>query len=177
MAGGDHEWTEAEAIEIYDRAGRVSGSFASVRWPDIAITETNLRALVEGVVTARVDVAREAFGHDLDTDALADRLEQACRHDAMQVRFAPEGVFVRARCEVRVWLLGDEGEEDEEETLTVEGELCLSFSTRRHARPYVDFMGGRLVRASDGAARGIDPFGMMIEPQIAVAWGLNGASR
>jgi len=167
---------ESEAIERYDRAGAVAagGRFAGVRWPDVALTEDNLLRLLEGVLGARFDFAREAFGPDFDSEGLAGRLDEAWRRDAVQVRFAPEGVYVRAAFTVRVRLDGEDGEEEACETLAVEAEVCLSFSTRRHARPFVDFMGGRLARASDGAARVTDPFALMIEPQDAVAWGLNG---
>ena len=167
--------TEAEAIECYDRAGAVAGPFAGVRWPDVALTEENLARLAEGVLAARLDFGREAFGPDCDTDALGERIEEAWRRDARQVRFAPEGVYVRVRCSIRVRVLDEDGQEECAELLHLEAELCLSFSTRRHARPFVDLMGGRLTRSSDGASRAIDPFGLMVEPQLAVAWGLNGA--
>jgi hypothetical protein len=170
--------TEAEAIERYDRAGaaQAGARFAGVRWPDVSVTEDNMQRLVEGVLGARIDFAREAFGPDFEPEGQEDRLEEGWRHDAAQMRFAPEGVFVRAACTVRVRLCDEEGGEEALETLAVEAEMCLSFSTRRHARPFVDFMAGRIVRASDGAARTIDPFALMIEPQTAVAWGLNGSA-
>jgi len=165
---------EAAAIERYDRAGGGVSRFGAVRWPDVAVTEDNLARLVEGVLGARIDFAREAFGPDFESEGLEERLEEGWRRDAVQVRYAPEGVFVRAAFTVRVRLIDDEGEEEAHEILSVEAELCLSFSTRRHARPFVDFMAGRIARSSGGAARTIDPFAMMIEPQAAVAWGLNG---
>lgn len=167
--------TEAEAIECYDRAGAAAGRFAGVRWPDVLLTEENLFRLVDGVLAERLDFAREAFGPDFESEALVERLEEAWRHDGLQARFAPEGVFARAVSCVRVRLVDPDGEEEAVETLTVEAELCLSFSTRRHARPFVDFMGGRITRSGDGASRALDPFGLMVEPQLAVAWGLNGA--
>lgn len=170
-----HASGEGEAIERYDRAGGGPSTFAPVRWPDLAVTTENLALLAEGVLGARCDFAREAFGPDLDSDALSDRLEEAWRLEAMQVRYAPEGLYLRFNYTVRVTLAGDDADDDAtEETLAVEGELCLSFSARRHARPFVDFMGGRILRAGDGAVRALDPFALMIEPQTAVAWGLNG---
>ncbi|MBE2215324.1 MAG: hypothetical protein IAE82_15735 [Opitutaceae bacterium] len=171
-----HPLTETEAIERYDRAGaaRAGARFAGVRWPDVAADEDNLARLVEGVLGARVDFAREAFGPDFESEGPEHRLEEAWRRDAVQVRYAPEGLFVRAAFTVRVRLSDDDGEEEALESVSVDAEICLSFSTRRHARPFVDFMRGRLLRASDGAARTIDPFAMMVEPQDAVAWGLNG---
>jgi len=170
--------TEAEAIERYDRAGaaQAGSRFAGVRWPDVAVTEDNLLRLVEGVLSVRVDFAREAFGPDFESEECADRLEEAWRADAVQLRYAPEGVYARTAFTVRVRLCDDDGEEEALESLEVEAELCLSFSTRRHARPFVDVMSGRIVRTGDGATRVLDPFAQMIEPQAAVAWGLNGAS-
>jgi hypothetical protein len=167
--------TEAEAIELYDRAGDAGTRFGSVRWPDVALGEVNLQRLCEGVLGARCDFLREAFGPDFEAEGLEDRIEEGWRNDAAQVRFAPEGVFVRAAFTVRVAVSDEAGVVELEETLAVEGEICLSFSTRRHTRPFVDFMGGQIIRASDHAARVIDPFGMMVSPQDAVAWGLNGA--
>lgn len=166
---------EAEAIERYNAGAAAAPPFAAVRWPHLALDAPNLWRLVEGVLGERVDLAREAFGADLDSDALADRIELAWREDALHVRYAPEGLYVRARCSVRLWWLqdDDEGDEPAEETLGCEMELCLSFSTRRHARPFVDFMSGRIVRVSDGVSRPIDPFGLMVEPELAVAWRLN----
>lgn len=166
--------SDEAAVERYDRAGGGTSRFAAIRWPDVAVTEDNLARLVEGVLGARIDFAREAFGPDFESEGLEERLEEGWRRDAVQVRYAPEGVFVRAAFTIRVRWIDDEGGEEALETLAVEAELCLSFSTRRHARPFVDFMGGRITRTSDGAARTIDPFAMMIEPQAAVAWGLNG---
>jgi hypothetical protein len=146
-----------------------------VRWPDVAVTEDNLACLVEGALGERINFPQEAFGPDFESDGLEDRLDEGWRRDALQVRYAPEGVFVRAVFTVRVRLCDEEGAEEATESLAVVAEVCLSFSTLRHARPFLDFMGGHIVRASDGAARTIDPFALMIEPQTAVAWGLNGS--
>ncbi len=169
--------SEREAVERYDRAGGGPSPFPPVRWPDVAATGENLARLAEGVLAARCDFAREAFGPDFDSEALTDRLSEAWRLDAMQARYAPEGLYVRITYAVRVVLSDEDDGAEAVETLAVEGELCLSFSTRRHAQPFVDFMGGHIVRASDGAARRLDPFALQVDPESAVAWGLNGVDE
>lgn len=166
---------ESEAIERYDHAGGGPSALRPIRWPDLAITTENLGRLLEGVLGARIDFARAAFGDDFSAESVDDdQLEEAWRREAIDVRYAPEGLYVRARHAVRIRLLDETGAEEAAETLEVEAEICLSFSTRRHARPFVDFMNGRLTRVADGASQVIDPFGLMIEPEAAVAWGLNG---
>lgn len=171
--------TELEAMREYDRAGEAAargGPFAAVRWPDVALDRANLERLAEGVLGARLDLAGEAFGPDFDSAACGDRLEEAWRTDALQVRFAPEGVSIRAAFSVRVTLADaeDDAAVAAGETLELGAEICLSFVERHHTRPFVDFMGGEVRRASDGATRKIDPFAFAVEPAAAVAWGLNG---
>ncbi len=176
---------DREAMAAYDAAG---AKRAGVRWPDVDLDRENLRRLFEGALDEHLDLAALAFGDQANRAGAAERIEEAWRLDAMRVRFAPEGVFARARFSVRLRLWGDgpaaEAPEDEA-ALTIEGELCLSFTERNHTRPFVDFMGGRLrveepaamdAGASPAEDKRIDPFALMISPQLAVAWGLNAAS-
>jgi hypothetical protein len=178
------DFASSEAlIERYNRAGDAARAEGGpVHWPHIALDARNLERLVEGVLGVRMDFVRAAFGDDFDADARADRVEEAWRTDALQTRYAPEGVFVRARFTVRVTLAeeADEAEKSEgsfgDETLEIAAEICLSFVERRHTRPFVDFMSGELRRLSDGTVKKLDPFAFAIEPSDALAWGLNGAS-
>jgi hypothetical protein len=172
-----------EAISACDRAGEAAakgGSFEAVRWPDLALEAPNLVRLAVGVFAVRLDLAREAFGSDFDSAASAERLEEAWRTDALQARYAPEGIFVRAAFTVRVALAADPDEVDPTgepaavETLTLAAEFCVSFVEQRHTRPFVDFMGGEVRRGSDGASRTLDAFAFRVEPAQAVEWGLNG---
>jgi hypothetical protein len=179
-----HAMDDREAIEHYDRAGehaRGVSAFAPIRWPDLVVDPANLARLVEGVLDARCDCARLVFGEDFDAsaDAVVDRLSETWRTDALQVRFAPEGVFVRARISVLVELAADEHADAPEipeaiDTLWFTSELCVSFTQRHHVRPFVDFMSGEVHRASDGAITRLDPFAREVSPQDAVEWGLNG---
>jgi hypothetical protein len=172
---------DREAIEQYDRAGeKHSGAFAAVRWPDLALDAENLVRLAEGVFDARCDCVRLAFGDTVDGTALGGRLSEAWRTDALHVRYAPEGVFVRTRLSVLLEIAPDDNdpdadEESVQETLAFDGELCVSFTHRHHTRPFVDFMGGSVRRMTDGVSTRIDPFAHEIAPVDAVAWGLNGA--
>jgi hypothetical protein len=181
-ANSDFASNEA-LIERYNRAGDAARAEGGpVHWPHIALDARNLERLVEGVLGARIDIVRAAFGDEFDAGACEDRIEEAWRTDALQTRYAPEGVFVRARFTVRVTLVGEDGEAEKieeppgDETLEITTELCLSFVERRHTRPFVDFMSGELRRVGDGIARKLDPFAFAIEPGDALAWGLNGAS-
>jgi hypothetical protein len=180
---------DREAIAAYndvEERGRLS-RFPGVLWPDLNLDRDNLRRLVEGVLEERLDLVGLAFGDDIDRDALADRIEEAWRMDEMQVRFAPEGVSIRFACTVRVALAEAEGEGAERAAdsggdsfvdLEIAGALCLSFVARLHTRPFIDFMGGTVVKCEErgaGAlpARQIDPFTLLVSPQLAIGWGLN----
>lgn len=169
---------EREAIECYDRAGeKHRGAHAPVRWPDLAIEPANLARLVEGVLDARCDFARLAFGEEFDAEAVGELLSEAWRTDSLQTRFAPEGVFVRGVFSVRFVIEPDDVDGNADavtETLTLELELCLSFTHRHHTRPFVDFMAGEVRRAGDGPVKRLDAFACEIAPADAVAWGLNG---
>lgn len=170
---------DREAIERYDAGGTSArGRFPGIRWPDVALTEDNLRRLFEGVLEARVNVAAFALGDDIDSEALAGRVEEAWRLDAMQVRFAPEGVFVRAAFTVLVRLASadPEAEPEAEVSVAIGGEICLSYVELHHVRPFVDFMGGQLrLLDPEPVVRTLEPYTWMVEPDAAVAWGLNGA--
>lgn len=188
---------DREAIAHYDRAGEAAaGRWPPVRWPDLALTPENMARLVEGVLDERCDCARLAFGDDFDASAVAGRLTEAWRTDDVALRFAPEGVFIRAAFTVRVEIAPEDAEETEHphgelaearargltdedeavvETLGFDVEVCVSFTSRHHTRPFVDFMGGTVRRTGDGAVTRLDPFAREIAPADAVAWGLNGA--
>lgn len=175
------EFPDDEAIEHYDRAGARAAHgtpWAPVRWPDLALEGANLEKLAMGVLESRLDLAREAFGPDFDAAAAGSRLEEAWRVDALQARYAPEGVYVRGAFTVRLVLAAEEvepGDGDEAtEILGLRAEFCVSFVEQHHTRPYIDFMGGEVRRESDGAARTIDPFAFRLDPADAVGWGLNG---
>jgi len=173
---------DQEAIARYDEAGRARAAAEGqlpVRWPDLALEPANLARLVEGVLGARLNFPMLAFGEDFDADACGERLSEAWRTDDLQVRYAPEGVFVRAKFSVLVELASDPDDEDDTgaaETVWVVCELCVSFTHRHHTRPFVDFMGGTVTRASDGATRALDPFAREIAPADAFEWGLNGTA-
>jgi hypothetical protein len=171
--------TDDEAIARYDEAGAAAGRrLGPVRWPDLALDPAGVERLAEGVLASRLDLPSRAFGPDFDGAACGDRIAEAWRTEACEARFAPEGVFVRAAFTVVVTLAEDEpgGGVMAEETLAIRCEVCLSFVERRHTRPYVDFMGGEVRRASDGAVGRLDPCAFMVDPADAVAWGLNGAA-
>jgi hypothetical protein len=172
--------TDDEAIEHYNRGGDATrGAFAAVHWPDVPLTPTNLGRLVEGVLDDRCDCVRLAFGEDVETEALGERVTEAWRTDALQTRFAPEGVFVRAAFTVRVAIAPDGDQERDGnaepmvETLAFAVEVCVSFTHRHHVRPFLDFMGGTVRRAGDGAVLRLDPFAREVSPADAVAWGVN----
>jgi hypothetical protein len=180
--------TDDEAIDAYNRAGEASARgrrFPPVRWPDLPLDARDIERLAEGVLASRLDLGAEAFGPDFDSVACADRLEDAWRTDACEARFAPEGVYMRAAFTVAVALRDEDTDSGApgatpeivaKEALTIVSEICLSFVERHHTRPFVDFMGGEIRRAGDGATRRLDPCAFMIEPADAVAWGLNGAA-
>lgn len=170
---------DIEAVERYDRGGAAgAGRFAGVRWPDLAITPENLRRICEGVLESKVDAATCALGDVVDVERFADDIEEAWRLDGLQARFAPEGVFLQVAFTVRAIFEPDEVGDDASRIagqVTIEGELCLSFVARQHARPFVDFMGGVVRRAEPEAfEKQIEPFALQIDPPLAVAWGLNG---
>ena len=169
----EHEW-----IDRYDRAGAAARErFAGVSWPDLALEAANLERLAEGLVDGLVDAPRLAFGDDFDPEQSHDVLEEAWRTDALQARFAPEGLYVRAAFTVRLMLSEEEaGEVVADESLVIEAEFCVSFVEKFGVRPFVDFMGGAVRRIGDGIETRLDPRGFMITPEDAVAWGLNGAS-
>jgi hypothetical protein len=170
---------EREAIEQYNLAGERRGpdrALGAVLWPDIAIDADNLARLAEGVLAEHCDCAQLVFGDACDSAALGDRLSEAWRTDGLEVRFAPEGVFVRSVFTVRVAVAAERDDEEPLiETLCFRSELCLSFTHRHHTRPFVDFMGGEVRRGSEETVQRIDPFAREISPVDAVAWGLNGA--
>ncbi len=167
---------EREDIEAYAALGaREARGFEPVRWPDLELTEERLVRLFEGVLEARLEPARLAFGDEGAIAAAEGRVDEAWRTGGMQARFAPEGVYVRAWCEVRLRLVGaDDPAEEPVATLRLDGELCLSFVAQRHASPFVDFMGGtlELAGADDVAAtvRRIDPFALRLEPAHLLEW-------
>jgi hypothetical protein len=173
---------EREAIEQYDRAGATRrGEFAAVRWPDLALDSENLTRLAEGVIDTYCDCVRLAFGDAIDGASLGERLSEAWRSDALHVRYAPEGVYLRVKLSVLLEIAPDDDDLDADEasaceTLRFEGELCVSFTHRHHTRPFVDFMRGSVRRMSDGTSTPIDPFAREIAPADAIAWGLNGLS-
>ena len=168
---------EREWIDIYDQAGAAARNrFAGVRWPDLPLDAANLERLAEGVVDGLADAARLAFGDDFDPAASRDELEEAWRTDALQARFAPEGLYVRAAFTVRLRLSEEESNEAvADETLAIEAEFCVSFVEKYGVRPFVDFMGGAVRRIGDGTETRLPPRGFIITPEDAVAWGLNGA--
>lgn len=173
-----------DAIAEYDRAGsNARDAFATVRWPDLALDRANLGRLAEGVLAARYDLARLAFGEEWDGAAAGERVEEAWRTDALHARYAPEGMFVRAALSIIVTVhptddaRAPDAPEDAplaEEVLHFAFELCVSFTYRHHTRPFVDFMGGELRRESDDSQVRLDPFAHEVAPADAVAWGLNG---
>jgi hypothetical protein len=172
---------DREAIEHYDRRGgqhAPAEGFPPVRWPDLALHPANLARLAEGVLDARCDCARLAFGEGFDRAPLRERLSESWRTDALHARYAPEGVFVRAKFSVLVEIAPDPEEGDDEaasETLSFTCEICVSYSSLHHTRPFVDFMSGTVRRATEGVAVRLDPFARAVTPQDAVEWGLNGA--
>lgn len=170
--------TESEAIDLYDSAGeRNRGGFPAVRWPDLAVERANVAKLIEGVMAAHCDFARLAFGPDFDAEAVEELLSESWRTDAMQLRFAPEGVFVRGQLSIRFVIEPDDVDGNADattETLVLTLELCLSFTHRHHTRPFVDFMGGEVRRQGDGQVKRLDPFACEISPVEAIGWGLNG---
>ncbi len=176
LAPGEVTMEDREAIEQYNRAGEATRvRFPAVRWPDLALATENVARLAEGVLSARCDCARLAFGDDFEVEAHEERLSEAWRTDALETRYAPEGVYVRAAFSVRVELAPETDEaETISETLSFTCELCVSFTHRHHIRPFVDFMGGEVRRNGDDVKMHLDPFAHEIAPADALAWGLNG---
>lgn len=174
---------EREAIELYNRAGDAANrGLGAIHWPHVSMEPATLARLVEAVLDERCDWARLAFGETFEAEALGERLSEAWRTDAVQVRFAPEGVFVRASFTVRVEVEPEEDDVQDKETdpplvevLTATAEICLSFTPRHHVRPFVDFMDGEIRRTGDAAAVRLDPFAREVSPIDAVAWGLQEA--
>ncbi|RME70626.1 MAG: hypothetical protein D6781_05945 [Verrucomicrobia bacterium] len=174
---------DRQAIGLYNAAGdRHRGRLGAVHWPDIELDEENIFLLTQGVLDMRVDWPRLAFGDDFDAEASHDEPSEAWRTDELRVRFAPEGVYIRAAFTIRVELNDPDASDPDEapvavETLCDECELCLSYVERHHTRPFIDFMGGRVRRLSDGCITRIDPFSFELSPEDAVEWGLNGVDE
>jgi hypothetical protein len=168
---------ESEAIRKINELGdRARTSWKAVRWPHVDLHPANLERIAEAVVDSRVDTTVLAFGEEFDADDTTDEIVEAWRTDEFQTRFAPEGIFACVRFTIRLTVSDPEAGNEliAEETLVIKAEFCLSFSEKHHTRPFIDFMEGEVRRVGDGATTIIDPFSMFIEPDDAVAWGLNG---
>lgn len=169
--------TEHDAIDLYNRAGLLRGAESrGVRWPDLDLELSNLERMAEGVLGARCNLAEIALGNDFDPDGLDSPVDERWRTDRLDVRFAPEGVFVQAAFTVRFLVPADVGGEspDAEETITVAGEFCLSHTELHGVCPVVDFLRGDVCRASDQMRTRLNPFTLRIDAVTAVLWGLNG---
>lgn len=168
---------EQQAIELYNRAGRPRGAESrGVLWPDIDLESSNLERLAEGVLGARCNLVEIALDEDVDANALESEVDERWRTDRLEVRFAPEGVFVRASFSVRFVVEDPEEAEPRsaEETLNLYGEFCLSHTELHGVSPVVDFLHGCVGRTSDQTRTRLNPFTLRLDAVTAVLWGLNG---
>jgi hypothetical protein len=145
--------------------------FPLPRWPDLLIESENLLRLFNGAMEQRCDFPGLILG-----DAFAggdERVEEAYRVEAMQARFAPEGLYIRARLIRRAWVEPASSEDEElSGEAVIDGEVCLSFVPQRHVCPFIDVMGGWIRFADGREPRRIDPFGYRLERDEALEWGV-----
>lgn len=163
-------------INRYNSGGetKVDG-FARPQWPDVAIDPANMEALVEGILAERIDWPDLVFEGEPPPDEVLEAIEMMIAMPVLQIRFAPEGCFLKTRVIIRLYLEDPEDTEDSfQEDLEVESEFCLSFTERYGVSPVVDIMGGKIVLLSTGTVSEIEPGTEVIEPERAVEWGLNG---
>lgn len=168
---------EQQAIELYNRAGLLRGAESrGVRWPDLDLELSNLERMAEGLLGARCHLVEIALGNDFNPDVLDAQVDERWRTDRLEVRFAPEGVFVRAAFTIRFVVASEAGDEPPEavETVTVAGEFCLSHTELHGVSPVVDFLSGEVCRTSDQTRTRLNPFTLRLDPVSAVNWGLNG---
>jgi hypothetical protein len=163
-------------IERYNAGeGAEPGGFARPQWPDLLMDRANMEALVEGVLAERIDWPDLVFEGEPPPDEVLEAIEMMIAVPDLQIRFAPEGCFLRSRVIIRLYLEDPEDPEGSfQEDLEVESEFCLSFTERFGVSPVVDIMGGKIVLRSTGAVSDIEPGTEMIEPDQAVDWGMNG---
>ncbi len=168
-----------DAIDQYNQAGKTEcGGFAPVQWPDIALTEENMVLLVEGVLAERLNYAEILWGNEMDVESVDEQIEESSRLLELQLRYAPEGVYIRSRMEVMVTLLDQEMIDLESNDLVeVEVEVCLSHTEKNHTCPFVDVMGGNVCVLSDGRMIRIEAYSYLVLPEDAVDWGMNGLGK
>jgi hypothetical protein len=168
-----------DAIDHYNQAGREEcGGFAPVQWPDIALTEESVVLFVEGVLAERLNFAEILWGNEMDIESLDEKIVESSRLLEMQLRYAPEGIYIRSRMEVMVTLMDQESADFEaDDILEVEVEMCLSYTEKNHTCPFVDVMGGVVRVSSDGREMQIEAYSYLVRPEDAVDWGMNGAGK
>jgi len=166
----------AKWIERYDAGDdHAPGGFPLPRWPDILIERDNLERLIEGILAERIDWPALVFEGDPPPDEVLEAIEMMIAMPDLQIRFAPEGCFLKSRVIIRLRLDDPDDEADSfQEDLEVESELCLSFTERYGVSPVVDIMGGTVGLKSTGAEARLEPGTEVIDPERAVDWGLNG---
>lgn len=172
--------TEQEAIELYNRAGLLRGKESQgVRWPDLDLESSNLERTAEEIFGARSNLAGIALGEDFDSEAGESEVDERWRTDRLEVRFAPEGVMVRASFTVRFVVAGAAAGEptSAEEVLIITGEFCLSHTELHGVCPVVDFLQGEVCRVSEQTRTNLNPFTMRLDAVTAVMWGLNGVEK
>jgi len=169
--GASDQW-----VERYNSGSACEpGGFPGPKWPDILIDHGNLEALIEGVLAERVDWPALVFDRDPPPDEVLEAIEMMIAMPDLQIRFAPEGCFLKSRVIIRLRLDDPDDEADSfREDLEVESELCLSFTERYGVSPVVDIMGGTIVLKSTGAEARLESGSEVLDPERAVDWGLNG---
>jgi hypothetical protein len=163
-------------IRIYN-AGDGSGSdgIARPKWPEVLMDRGNMEALVEGILAERIDWPDLVFAGEPPPDEVLEAIEMMIAIPELQMRFAPEGCFLKSRAIIRLYLEDpDDAEDSFQEDLEVECEFCLSFTERYGVSPVVDIMAGKIVLRSTGAVSEIEPGTEIIDPERAVGWGMNG---
>jgi hypothetical protein len=163
-------------IERYNAGdGTEPDGFGRPQWPDLLMDRANMEALVEGVLAERIDWPDLVFEGEPPPDEVLEAIEMMIAVPDLQIRFAPEGCFLRSRVIIRLYLEDPEDPEGSfQEDLEIESEFCLSFTERFGVSPVVDIMGGKIVLRSTGAVSDIEPGTEMIEADQAVDWGMNG---
>jgi len=165
-----------DAIDQYNQSGEGGcGYFPPVRWPDLLLTEENLVLLVEGVLAERFNFAEILWGNEMDVIALDKQIEESSRLLEMQLRYAPEGVYIRCGLEIMMSLVDEEGSADSasDGLVEVEVEMCLSYTEKNHTCPFVDIMGGEVRVPVDDRVVPIEAYSYLVLPEDAVAWGIN----
>ncbi len=168
-----------DAIDQYNQAGKAEcGGFAPVQWPDIALTEENVVLLVEGVLAERLNYAEILWGNEMDVESFDEQIEESSRLLEIQLRHAPEGIYVRSRMEVMV-TLGDQESIDLElgNLVEIEVEMCLSHTEKNHTCPFVDVMGGNIRVLADDRVIRIEAYSYLVRPEDAADWGMNGIGK